>query len=499
MPEISTLLAGTGIAGIAIAFWDQVKLYGSKIVSIFIIRSEIFGHNTIFAMKVLINEEFKVSKLRKRTYRGTNEYIRSIKRNQLVCFERIPSEQTVFWRNKRPIVVSGGGEGIVVSFIRGMYDADKLIEEAMEKFNASKQAKDWRSKDNFFVKRLTGSIGSKTSAGSSKKDDKKSSTPDSSDSDSSSNLKFTGRPISWTKEDLGQPKSESALSYLSLDKSADLAIKESFIWRDSEKWFKDRKIPWKKGWLLYGKPGTGKTAFTRALAQELNMPIFSFDLATMNNVDFTEAWEKAMNQNPCIVLFEDFDAIFKGRENISITGMESGLTFDCFLNSLDGVQNTDGVFIIVTTNNIEVIDPALGNIELEGGISSRPGRIDRSLEFKTLNPAGRLKMAKRIFVDFPKEDWEIVLEEGNSDTGAQFQERCCRIAIDLFWKKENKNFSIESMTKKNEDDIGKAVDDEINCFDLMDEDYDKYIEDEYDWNHYDADGDSSREAPEGFE
>jgi SpoVK/Ycf46/Vps4 family AAA+-type ATPase len=449
MPEMTTLLAGTGIAGIFVACWDKIKLYASKIASIFFVKVEIYGYNSVFAMKVLINEEFNISPLRKLTFRGVNEYVRPAKRNQLVCFERLPSEPTVFWRDKKPLVVSAGGEGVSVSFVRGMYKADELMKEAMDKFNQGKEEKDWKSVDKFFVRKMTGTIGQKSKDSSN--DDEETSVDEIAES--SSVLKYTGRAISWGRDDLGQPKSASALSTLSLAQNAKDAIREAYIWRDSEDWYKGRRIPWKKGWLLYGKPGTGKTAFVRALAQELNLPIFSFDLATMNNVDFNDSWEKAMDQNPCIALFEDFDSIFKQRKNISVTGMENGLTFDCFLNALDGVQNTDGIFIVITTNDIDSIDNALGNVEQEDGISSRPGRIDRSIEFKNIDLKGRWKMARRIFEGFPEEKWGAIVQKGEKDTGAQFQERCSRLALDLFWTEKNKD--IEDMQKNADLDLSE--------------------------------------------
>lgn len=199
---------------------------------------------------------------------------------------------------------------------------------------------------------------------------------------------------------------------------------------------------------------TGKTAFVRALGQELDMPIFIFDLATMTNGDFLSRWEETVSAAPSIALFEDIDGVFHGRKNVSCTStMDQGLSFDCFLNVIDGVDNTDGVLKIVTTNNISHIDPALGINANGDGMSTRPGRIDKIVEFLPLDEAGKLKMAKRIFNGFPEQDWLHILKEGEHDTGAQYQERCCSLAIKLFWIKDdsfrNKIFEdIEHKTTK---------------------------------------------------
>jgi chaperone BCS1 len=64
-----------------------------------------------------------------------------------------------------------------------------------------------------------------------------------------------------------------------------------------------------------------------------------------------------------ILLFEDIDAYFKGRSQINT---KSKITFSGLLNSLDGALQLNGVLVILTTNHLENLDPAL----------LRPGRID---------------------------------------------------------------------------------------------------------------------------
>jgi SpoVK/Ycf46/Vps4 family AAA+-type ATPase len=159
----------------------------------------------------------------------------------------------------------------------------------------------------------------------------------------------------------------------------------------------------------------------------------------MSNQDFNRIWKDTIGTYaPCICLFEDIDGVFDGRENVATRGkMDQGLSFDCFLNCLDGVENTDGLFIVVSTNNIDKLDNAIGVPNNGDGMSTRPGRIDRTLFFDSLDENGREKMANRILGDFDKDKWSFILDEGGNynDTGAQFQERCCRLALKLFWDK----------------------------------------------------------------
>lgn len=106
--------------------------------------------------------------------------------------------------------------------------------------------------------------------------------------------------------------------------------------------------------MLYGCPGGGKSSLAKGLAKglamELNIPLMLFDLCNMSNNDFQDAWNSIIYQTQCMVLLEDIDSIFDGRKNVSHP--DGGLSFDCLLNCLDGVENSEGILIVATTNNI---------------------------------------------------------------------------------------------------------------------------------------------------
>lgn len=431
----SNMLVGGALISVVVGLWGRIKVWAAKIMSLFVVKIECEGHAGR-AMAILINKEFKSSPLGEKKYSGHQEYVRPERRSQIVAFESIPTEPTIWWRHHRPLVVTGdGGTDIVLSFLRGTYSRDTLVMEAVDAFNAEKNRKDWKSGDRFHVRKCHGSIGN--SRGGLEKTRGKGAEVDAPTAVNTSQTKLTARPLRWLREEIGQPKNGGAIGRLSLGPDAISAMQEAVLWRDSEDWFKARSIPWKRGWLLYGGPGTGKTIFTRALGQELNMPIFSFDLATMTNKDFSDEWSKMMGWSPCIALFEDNDSVFCGRENVAANGMENGLTFDGFLNCLDGVENTDGIFVVVTTNDISKLDPAIGNPTNGESMSTRPGRIDRAIEFLALDRDGRVKMANRIMEGLPEDQWKHLVDEYGSDTGAQFQERCCRLALQLFWANTN--------------------------------------------------------------
>jgi len=265
--------------------------------------------------------------------------------------------------------------------------------------------------------------------------------------------------------DLGKARrSGSALDELIFPARIKELIREVELWRKSQQWYRDRGIPWKRGWLLYGPPGTGKTALARAFAEDLNLPITVFNLAELSNRQLVRAWATMQANVPCIALFEDIDNVFHGRENVcrrasavmpllmphDADGRKAGkgkptepVTFDCLLNCLDGVECTDGIFTIITTNDISKIDPALGQPRTSADgtlefISTRPGRLDKAVELGYMEPADKKRLAKRILGDYPTE-YMAMLEfiDENPDqpeTPAQFQERCGQIALACFWQ-----------------------------------------------------------------
>jgi ATPases of the AAA+ class len=237
------------------------------------------------------------------------------------------------------------------------------------------------------------------------------------------------RVLKWTPNDIGPAVAESPMAAISLPPEVKPAMEEFQKWLASEAWFTQRRVPWRRGWLLHGEPGTGKTSFVRALAQLADLPIFSFDLSSLSNEEMVEKWLNMLESVPCVALMEDIDAVFDGRVNI-LGEQGGGLTYDCLLNCISGIQTADGVFLIVTTNNLEKVDPALGIPD--NGKSTRPGRIDRLIELPVLPRECRQEIAERILDEWP-EIIPSLLESSEGYTGAQFTELCVAEALSRFW------------------------------------------------------------------
>jgi SpoVK/Ycf46/Vps4 family AAA+-type ATPase len=107
------------------------------------------------------------------------------------------------------------------------------------------------------------------------------------------------------------------------------------------------------------------------------------------------------------------------------------LTLDCLLNCISGVQPSNGVLVLVTANDFTKLDPALG-VRDHTGKSTRPGRLDACVHIGNLTKEGRYKIAKRILSDVPELVDRTVIE-GEGETGAQFESRCSKLALDKYW------------------------------------------------------------------
>ncbi|KAK5823711.1 P-loop containing nucleoside triphosphate hydrolase protein [Linnemannia elongata] len=143
------------------------------------------------------------------------------------------------------------------------------------------------------------------------------------------------------------------------------------MFRKSARWYHDRGIPYRRGYLLHGPPGTGKTSFIVALAGHLRMNVCIVNLGISGFND--KQLNKLLNSAPrnSILLMEDVDAALIKRKAGKDQEGENNVTLSGILNSLDGITAQEGSVVFMTTNHIQKLAPAL----------IRPGRCDRKLLF----------------------------------------------------------------------------------------------------------------------
>ncbi|KAF9128921.1 hypothetical protein BG015_004271 [Linnemannia schmuckeri] len=143
------------------------------------------------------------------------------------------------------------------------------------------------------------------------------------------------------------------------------------MFRKSARWYHDRGIPYRRGYLLHGPPGTGKTSFIVALAGHLrmNVCIVNLGISGFNDKQLNQLLNSAPRNS--ILLMEDVDAALIKRKAGKDQEGENNVTLSGILNSLDGITAQEGSVVFMTTNHIRKLAPAL----------IRPGRCDRKLLF----------------------------------------------------------------------------------------------------------------------
>ncbi len=436
---------GAAFLGLIVSSWQQLQSVFLQLSSRMIVSISVNGFQSE-AIQLLMRENFRASRFGPRQYIGWLLYVQSRQRTQLVAMESIGSAGRIFWRGLRPVWVvrehqsdanieegvtsrDWNANGLRLLFLRGTFEPDELIYEAAEYFNqrmVSFTDEDIPGQRRHYVRHIYGTAGQSAAQWKNRR---------SGDSSPASAYDTRAcrqhRPVGWDEKELGYAMDvhERAVDQLALSTDALRMVQESQFWKSSEDWYRRRQIPWRRGWLLYGPPGTGKTALIRAISQDLDLPVFVYDLAGLTNEELQTAWSQMLSQVPCMAVIEDIDAVFRGRENV--TGREQHLTFDCLLNCLDGIDRCDGLMTVITTNRLESIDAALG-VPDEMGHSSRPGRIDRTLYLGPLCEEARRRLAARILPDAP-DRVNALVGQGDGDTAAQFQERCSRVALEMLW------------------------------------------------------------------
>lgn len=131
-----------------------------------------------------------------------------------------------------------------------------------------------------------------------------------------------------------------------------------------------------KGILLHGLPGTGKTMIARAVASESNANFISIKGPELlskwvgeSESGIREIFKKARQAAPCIIFFDEMDAIAPRRGKGADTQVTER-TVSQLLTEMDGIEELKGVTVLAATNRMDMIDPAL----------LRPGRFDLIIE-----------------------------------------------------------------------------------------------------------------------
>jgi len=148
-----------------------------------------------------------------------------------------------------------------------------------------------------------------------------------------------------------------------------------------------------KGVLLYGPPGTGKTLLARAVAHHTDCTFIRVSGSELvqkfigeGSRMVRELFVMAREHAPSIIFMDEIDSIGSSRIESGGSGGDSEVqrTMLELLNQLDGFEATKNIKVIMATNRIDILDPAL----------LRPGRIDRKIEFPAPREEARRDILK---------------------------------------------------------------------------------------------------------
>lgn len=146
-----------------------------------------------------------------------------------------------------------------------------------------------------------------------------------------------------------------------------------------------------KGILLHGPPGTGKTLIAKALAKMTESNFISIKGPELlskwvgeSEKGVREIFRKARQASPCIIFFDEIDAIIPKRGSGESSSHVTENVVSQILTEIDGLEELNNVLIIGATNRLDIIDPAI----------LRPGRFDRIIEVPKPDAKGRENILK---------------------------------------------------------------------------------------------------------
>lgn len=164
--------------------------------------------------------------------------------------------------------------------------------------------------------------------------------------------------------------------------------------KNDKDWYEGHGIPYRTGICLYGPPGTGKTSLVRSICGLDSRDLYILNLNGVTDQRLQDAME-SVKEN-AVVLIEDIDSYqatnkrTKSEEKKTENSFMTKLTLSGILNAIDGISKSNGRIIIMTTNKLEAMDPAL----------LRPGRIDLKLELGYLTEETAYEAFNRFFPGF---------------------------------------------------------------------------------------------------
>jgi len=181
-------------------------------------------------------------------------------------------------------------------------------------------------------------------------------------------------------------------------------------------------IPPRRGILLAGEPGSGKTLVCKALMAEADgVTCIATSAYALGEEDYVvDLYELAQDLSPSLVFIEDIDLIGRDREEF---GYQNGPALMALLAVLDGIEERREIVTVATTNSIEILDRAL---------SQRPSRFDRVIRLPRPSLEQRRELVRRLCQRIPLSQaaQDSIARRTEGCTPAQVQEIVYSLAIE---------------------------------------------------------------------
>ncbi|KAK8907028.1 hypothetical protein QC760_004297 [Botrytis cinerea] len=222
-----------------------------------------------------------------------------------------------------------------------------------------------------------------------------------------------------------------------------IADMKDYLHPYTKRWYSNRGIPYRRGYLLHGPPGTGKSSLSFAIAGYFKLKIYivSLNSGSMNEETLSTLFAELPKQ--CVVLLEDIDTaglthtrdndededssefdeeagpaspLTKATKAMEAMANKNGdkdhsgkVSLSALLNVIDGVASQEGRILIMTTNHIEKLDEAL----------IRPGRVDMTVHFDLATKENMEQIFRSIYATLEGDYPELKSSEsGSSDGGS---------------------------------------------------------------------------------